>query len=171
MTRHHHAATATAVLALTVSLSGVAYAAGKISTKDIKNEAVTSKKIKDGTIKQRDLSDATVAALSAPSVRAYGVVSDNDVTFVANRTSGLATVTRPSTGVYCLTLSDDTIDPSTIAPIVSVDYGRSAGGNLHAYVDPENNVCPAGSDFSVLTFQFGPNNAPSDFVAFTVLVP
>ncbi|WP_232678254.1 hypothetical protein [Nocardioides sp. R-C-SC26] len=43
------------VAALVVALGGTSYAATQIQTKDIANNAVTSNKIKDGSIKPRDL--------------------------------------------------------------------------------------------------------------------
>lgn len=52
------------LLALVVALSaGSAYAAVKIGTNDLKNDAVTSAKIKNKTIKPADLSKSTVAKL------------------------------------------------------------------------------------------------------------
>jgi hypothetical protein len=43
------------LIALFVALGGVGYAAATIGTKDLKNNAVTSKKIKNHTIKKKDL--------------------------------------------------------------------------------------------------------------------
>ncbi|UMG91760.1 hypothetical protein [Nocardioides sp. TF02-7] len=44
-----------AVLALVVAAAGAGYAAGKIGTKDLKNNAVTSAKVKNGSLKATDL--------------------------------------------------------------------------------------------------------------------
>lgn len=44
------------IAALVVALGGTSYAASRIDTKDLKNGAVTSAKIKNGTIKTKDLS-------------------------------------------------------------------------------------------------------------------
>jgi hypothetical protein len=44
-----------ALVALFVSLGGVAYGVATIGTSDIKNQAVTSKKIRNGTIRSRDV--------------------------------------------------------------------------------------------------------------------
>jgi hypothetical protein len=43
------------LMALFVALGGIGYAAATVGTGDIKNSAVTSKKIKNGTIKKKDL--------------------------------------------------------------------------------------------------------------------
>lgn len=52
-----------ACIALFVSLGGVGYAAATIGTSDIKNGAVTGKKIKNRTITKKDISKATVSLL------------------------------------------------------------------------------------------------------------
>ncbi|MGA9746243.1 MAG: hypothetical protein WBQ50_02185, partial [Nocardioides sp.] len=52
-----------AVVALVVAGSGASYAAGKIDTGDLSKNAVTSKKIKNGTIKVKDIKGSAVAAL------------------------------------------------------------------------------------------------------------
>ena len=162
-----------ACLALVLSMGGVSYAATRIGTKDIANNAITSVKIKDGAVSPADLSAASVASLS---VRAYGYVpwkGDGVIAFESARTRGFSSVTRPATGVYCLTLTDATLDPTTLAPIVTVDWDKSAGANLTAYVSVSAAGCPAGSDLAVRTFSFvaGKPYKPSDTVGFTVLVP
>ena len=43
------------LMALFVALGGIGYAAATVGTGDLKNGAVTSKKIKNGTIKKKDL--------------------------------------------------------------------------------------------------------------------
>lgn len=162
-----------ACLALVLSLGGVGYAAGKIGTKDIANNAVISVKIKDGTIRPADLSAATVQALR---VRAYADVT-LDASFVPSfsteRTEGFATVTRPKKGVYCLTFTDPALDPATTAPVVGVDWDASAGANLAAYLSKSAHDCPEGTDLGVRTFSFvaGADFKPANTVAFTILVP
>ncbi len=52
--------------ALVVALGGTSYAAATIGTSDIKNGAVTSPKIKDGTIKQIDLAPGGIAGPQGP---------------------------------------------------------------------------------------------------------
>ena len=162
-----------ACLALVISMGGVSYAATRIGTKDIANNAITSVKIRDGAVGPADLSQASRDTLS---VRAYGYVpwkGDDVVALEAARTRGFSSVTRPLTGVYCLTLTDARIDPKTVAPIVTVDWDKSAGANLTAYVSVSAAGCPEGSDLAVRTFSFvaGKPYKPSNTVGFTVLVP
>jgi hypothetical protein len=161
-----------ACLALVVCLGGVGYAAARIGTKDLRPGAVTSAKIRNGTIAPADLGAATVAALR---VRAYGNVTvTGDVPALdPARSTGFSSVTRPRTGVYCLRLADRALDPATTAPVVGVDWDNSSGANLAAYLSKSAHQCPRGSDLGVRTFSFtaGSPNKPSDTVAFTIVVP
>lgn len=160
-----------ACLALVLSMGGVGYAATRIGTKDIANSAITSVKIKDGAVRPTDLSASSLAALS---VRAYTYVTWQDpVVLDSARTRGFASVSRPKTGVYCLTYSDDSLDPGILAPLVSVDWDGSAGANLAAYLSKSAHDCPEGADLGVRTFSFTAGNPyrPANTVAFTVVVP
>lgn len=162
-----------ACLALVLAMGGVSYAATRIGTKDIANSAVTSAKIRDGAVRVADLNAATRASLSA---RAYGYVpwkGDDVVALEAARTRGFSSITRPATGVYCLTYADAALDPDTAAPVVTVDWDKSAGANLTAYVSVSAAGCPEESDLAVRTFSFvaGKPYKPSNTVGFTVLVP
>lgn len=188
------------LLALTVSLSGAGYAAVVVGTSDLANNAVTSPKIKNSTIKTKDLSPKTVAGLkgrtgpagatgqtgatgaagapgaagaagAAGSARAYAVV--NSGTLVSARTKGFSAVTNPATGIYCLTLTDSAIDPATIAPIVTVDWFSSTGDSLSAYVSLSAFGCPGGTDVGVRTYTWSSvsESAPSGGVDFLILVP
>jgi hypothetical protein len=159
-----------ACLALVLSVGGVSYAAAKIGTRDIANNAIISVKVKDGTIQPADLGPAVAKTMQ---VRAFAsVVVTPTMQLDTTRTKGIATVTRPKTGVYCLTLSDSTVDTSRTAPVVTVDWDNSSGNNLSAYVSKSAHDCPAGTDISVRTYTFraGTANALSNVVAFTVLV-
>jgi hypothetical protein len=157
-----------ACLALVLSMGGVSYAATRIGTPDIKRNAVTSPKIKDGTITLRDINAGSKAALG---VRAFASVT-TAASFEPSRVKGFTAVTRPLTGVYCLTLSPR-IDPATTAPVVSVEWDDSSGNNLFAFLSKGASGCPAGTDFGVRTvnFEAGGNNLPSNSVAFTIAVP
>jgi hypothetical protein len=160
-----------ASLALALSLGGVSYAATKIGTKDIANDAIISVKVKDGSLRPADLSPAVAKSLQ---VRAYArVVVSQGVAFDANRTKGFGSVTRPKNGVYCLDLTDTSIDASRTAPVVTVDWDDSTGNNLSAFVSGSAHDCPTGTDLGVRTYSFkaGKANSLSNVVAFTVLVP
>lgn len=183
-----------AVAALVVAGSGIGYAAGKIGTTDLKDGAVTSKKIRNETIRTVDLAPATIASLrgatgpagvdgvdgvdGAPgadgqdgAVRAYAHVS-NAGELVTARSSGFEAVTEPANGVYCMTLSDATIDPATIAPSATVEFSGSSGIGHIVSVDYRVDSCAEGADFTVNTMSFtGASFAWSGGIAFTVLVP
>jgi hypothetical protein len=64
-----------ATLALVVALGGTGYAATTIGTKDLKNNAVTSAKIKDGNVKGGDLNENSVSTAKIKD----GSVKDADV--------------------------------------------------------------------------------------------
>lgn len=187
------------VMALTVSLGGVSYAAVTIGTKDLANNAVTSAKIKNQTIKTKDLSSKTVNALKgatgpagaagaagpagpagaagaagAPgTARAYAVVDPTTPSYNAARTKGFATVTRPVAGTYCLNLTDTSINPATLAPMVGVEWDESIGFSLNAYASIGASDCPLGTDMGVKTYEWTSTteSAESNDVAFTILVP
>jgi len=152
-------------------MGGASYAAAKIGTRDIANDAIISVKVKNGAIQPADLGPAVARTMQ---VRAYtSVVITPTMELDATRTKGFASVTRPSTGIYCLTLSDDSLDASTTAPLVTVDWDNSSGNNLSAFLSKSAHDCPAGTDLGVRTYSFkaGKANALTNIVAFTVLVP
>jgi hypothetical protein len=96
-------------------------------------------------------------------------VVENSATFDAARTNGFSTVTRPATGVYCLTPSDASITPATTAYVVSVDYGKSSGGNNGMAATRATSLeCPSASQFEVHTFASG---VASNSIAFQLIVP
>lgn len=175
-----------ALLALVVSLGGTGYAAVKIGTADLAGSAVTSGKIKNKTIKTKDLAPATVSQLAgqdgtdgAPGVdgsaRAYSYVKPSPVEAVAARTKGMTFMGRSSTGIYCFRI-DVPLDVATTAPVATPEYFNSTDVNLSAYISfapPASFSCPAGTELMVFTYKFtaGGNNAVSNDVAFTVAVP
>src|SRR6478609_4077907 len=148
-----------ALLAVMVATGGVGYAAGQIRTKDIR----------DGAVAPADLDPSTRSAMRA---RAWANVN-LEPELVPERTKGFATVTRPRTGVYCLTLTDDSLDPATTAPVVTVDWDSSAAPNIAAYLSPSAHQCPEGADLGVRTYAWaaGRNSKLADTVAFTIVVP
>ena len=86
---------------------------------------------------------------------------------------GFATVTRPVAGTYCLNLTDASINPATLAPMVGVEWGNSTGFSLNAYASIDAYGCPAGTDMGVKTYEWTSTteSAQSNEVAFTILVP
>jgi hypothetical protein len=160
-----------ATLALALSAGGASYAATKIGTRDLQDDAVTSSKIRDGAVSRDDLRRSVAEELG---VRAHASVAvSQGVTLEAARSEGFSKVVRPETGVYCLTLSDADLDPATTSPVVTVDWDDSTGANLAAYLSKSAHECPRSADIGVRTFTFtaGRPYKPSDNVAFTILVP
>lgn len=160
-----------ATLALVLAVGGASWAAGKITTRDIAKDAVTSSKIRDGAVARADLRPSVADDLG---VRAYGSVAvSQGPTLESDRTDGFAKVVRQKTGVYCLTLSDPDLDPAKTAPVVTVDWDDSTGANLTAYLSKSAHECPDSADLGVRTFTFtaGRPYKPSNNVAFTILVP
>src|SRR5215216_4510218 len=115
------------LLALFVALGGIAGAAATIGTKQLKNNSVTSKKIKNGTIKQGDLGFKVSGGAQGPagppgppgtngtngSARAYGEITASAPFFDAARSKNVASVTNPSTGTFCVTFTAAAgIDPA-----------------------------------------------------------
>lgn len=160
-----------ATLALVLAASGAGYAAAKIGTRDIEDDAITSAKIRDGAVALGDLRPSVADAFG---VRAYASVAvSQGPTLEGARSEGFAKVERPKTGVYCLTLSDADLDPAKTSPVVTVDWDDSTGANLTAYLSKSAHECPEGADLGVRTFTFvaGRPYKPSNNVAFTILVP
>jgi hypothetical protein len=114
-----------------------------------------------------------VGYYSAPSSlptagHAYAVV-ENNAAFDAPRTKGFSAVARPATGVYCLTPSDAAVTPVNRAYSVTVDWGKSAGGeNGVAEARAISAGCPSTAQFEVRTFVSG---VASNSIGFHIFVP
>jgi hypothetical protein len=104
--------------------------------------------------------------LLPPAGRATALVLTS-VTFNSARTRNFTAVSRPSTGLYCLT-PVATIDPATSPVYITVDWSNSAGNSLAAFHRSAGVGCAAGQ-FAVLTFDFA--GALSNNVAFEVFIP
>jgi hypothetical protein len=116
-----------------------------------------------------------VGYFSRPTNRAYAMVSGTS--FVAAATKNFVSVTRPSTGVYCLTPAAGIANAQPA--VVTVEWGLSSGFDLLAYNwgfganGQSGSPCAAGQ-FHVRTYQFGANPASpalSNNVAFQIFVP
>jgi hypothetical protein len=170
------------IVALLMAMGGTGYAAFKlprnsVGTAQIKKNAVTSAKVKNGSLKPPDFArGAFPAGGQGPkgdtgpagangangtnglngSAKAYARVSaSQDITFSKNVTA----VTRPSAspiGNYCVAVAG--ANPATDVAIVTPDYTNdttsAAGGTLADAEWGGNGVggCPAGT-FLVRTFQ------------------
>jgi hypothetical protein len=103
---------------------------------------------------------------AAGSARAFAAVQFAGPSFQTGKVQGFTAVTRPGTGVYCLTAPG--IDSSTTVPVASVDFGMSSTANSFAEVRQSAANCSAGQ-FEVDTFT--PPNTPVSTVGFTLMVP
>lgn len=140
-------------LCLFMLLGGGAYAAktqlakNSVGTKQIKNNAITGKKIKKGTIGANKLTPATVATLKGAkgdtgavgpqgpqgttNSGSYATVNVEEETFVGDH-PGFATVQRAEGGVYCLT---PTAGTNIDHPVASVDLSSSSEAKAK-FVEP-----------------------------------
>ena len=89
------------------------------------------------------------------------------------RAKGVADVTNPGVGIYCIKPSTK-MDLTTVIPVVSVEWGFSSGNSLLAfyfdYTQFSSGDCPAGY-LEVLTYDFASGTpVASDTVAFTIHV-
>lgn len=183
-----------ACIALFVALGGVGYAAATIGTSDIKNGAVTSKKIKNRTIVGKDIKQQTINALrgqrgasgpagpqgptgaTGPAGTAIAYAQTSGAAYVSDRTKGFDGITRPSTGLYCLSPTPAVIaqaflpDGDPNRPFVaSIEYGNTTTqtDTLSVQVRGINAECP-NNTFEVHTYR---NGALSNTIAFTVVIP
>ena len=172
------------VLALFVALGGTSYAISKlpknsVGTKQIKNNAVVSSKVKDKSLVAKDFKPGQIPAGKqgptgttgttgttgvtgdtgpAGSALAYayveGQASPPDV--VPEKSKGITTamVSSPSTGVYCFELSS--LGPVKSANVTAEpSFGSPATSNYYGMVQvlPNNTFdvgCPADSDAMVV---------------------
>jgi hypothetical protein len=193
--RRHHIA----LLALFFALGGTAFAAGNallpknsVGTAQIKAGAVTKQKIARRTLAQLKGNKGAPGAPGAAgaqgpqgpqgaqgaqgppgaagTARAYARVDLTGPSLVAARTKNFTAVSRPSTGIYCLTAAPG-IAESGSSPIVGVEWIGSLGNNLFAQNVEGGFGCSAGQ-FGVRTFTLsGGNLVLSDSVNFHILVP
>jgi hypothetical protein len=180
-------------LCLFMLLGGIAYAAalpkGSVGTKQLKNNAVTGKKIKDKSIGTNELTPAAVTTLKGTkgdagpagaqgpqgttNSGAYATVDGGSEAFVGDH-PGFSAVERVLEGVYCLTPTSGT---NIAHPIAAVDLGTSGATNNAKLVEPFANgvveECDPG-ELEVWTFElFGDPllQERSNSVAFTVFAP
>jgi hypothetical protein len=99
-------------------------------------------------------------------IQAYAYVDKNGPGFVAAKTKNFTSLTRPSTGRYCLTPAAG-IDPDAVPAVATVDHGRSAGADNLVQIEADRFSCGAGT-FEVLTFASG---VLGNDVSFVLLVP
>jgi len=171
-----------------------------VGTKQLKSNAVISSKVKNGSLLKADFKSGQIpagpqgpagpagpagsAGQAGPagpagppgppgSARAYATVAGvlGAPTIDPAYSKGTWAVTRPSTGVYCLTPPAG-VSPSNAPAYVTVEWGDSSGFDLLAYWVKLNTFQCAAGQYAVRTYRFpGGVAALSSTVAFTLLVP
>jgi len=106
-----------------------------------------------------------IGGAQAPNARLAVFVLQGS--FVA-RSKGVAAVTNPSVGLYCIAPSGD-LNVSKIIPTVTVDWSNSYGNSLTAYWRSSGVGCPEGQ-IAIVTYARSDTVLTND-VAFTVVVP
>ncbi len=139
-----------AVIALFVALGGTSYAFTKIGTRNIRDGAVTEKKLHRHAVSRTKIADAavnwakvdgtilTAATLGVPVV-GMNIASNGTVRRVFNRVNGqVPTVSHPTAGTYQITVpglagkmsSNNSISLATLVGNEGEVYITSTGGNV-----------------------------------------
>jgi Collagen triple helix repeat (20 copies) len=106
----------------------------------------------------------------AGTARAYAEVNSAGITLITARTSGFTNLSRPSTGLYCLTVNPALgIDPEGVAAVASPEWGGSSvhGGSTEVH-GAASGSCSTG-DFAVRTFDAA--GSASNSISFNLIVP
>jgi hypothetical protein len=172
-------------LCLFLLLGGGAYAAksglapNSVGTKQLKNNAITGKKIKKGTIDTSKLTASAVASLKGAAGTAgpqgiqgpqgltnggafgtVGLNEDEEIVFIGDH-PGFAAVERVAEGIYCLTPAPGT---NTDHPVASIDWAGSGGARAR-FVEPLADgvvfACDEGQ-LEVRTFELAPLVEPPE---------
>lgn len=188
------------------SVTGAKVAAGAIGEVDLLDGAVSGEKIAQTTIRAgnlrnnsipgRAIQDAAVgndqvgagtlgadrltaaARLSLKGALAYALVDPTAPSLVTGSTSGFSSVTRPGTGIYCLTPTPEVAalafnsGGTPVRPLLTtVDRRRTTSGAQYPFVMSNGNgvgSCTSGS-YEVLTES--PLATPTDAIGFIVAIP
>jgi hypothetical protein len=144
--------------ALAVALGVGAFGGTAVAGGGSSNDPVGS-----GSVSARAIGGAT-----APNARIAAVVRSGGAVV---RSKGIAAVTHPSAGLYCIDPTSTTFNVGTAVPVLSVDWSTSVGDALMAHWRSSLVGCPTGW-FAVLTF-VGEDGTfdQSDGVSFTFVVP
>ena len=142
-----------ALLALFISMGGGSYAAinlGKnsVGTKQIKGDAVTSEKVKDGTLLANDFKVGQLEAGSqgptGASATAYWAVVNPAMCYDGScsslpRSSGISAVFRTGVGTFTVTFTQNVSNCADIATIGQLEGGsQTEGGQISTLRDLGN---------------------------------
>jgi hypothetical protein len=170
--RHH-----IALLALFLALGGTSVAASNallprnsVGTAQLKNGAVTKKKINKKTVRALRGNRGAPGEQGAQGIqgvqgaqgvpgtaRAYGLVNLSGTT--VTRSKGVVSVSRPGTGVYCILL-DPSITFSATGAVSSPNYIDDTTGPTsiaHTELLSSSPDCPDGNYLNVRTFRVTAN--------------
>jgi hypothetical protein len=175
--RRHHIA----LLALFLALGGTSVAAtnallprNSVGTVQLKNGAVTKKKINKKTVRALRGNRGAQGAQGTQGVqglqgvqgaqgvpgtaRAYGLVHLLGTTF--SRSKGVVSVSHPGVGLYCILL-DPSITFSATGAVVSPNYPEDSTSSIsiahtEIFLSPPGD-CPAGNYLDVRTFKVTAN--------------
>jgi hypothetical protein len=119
-------------------------------------------------------SEGKIGPEGKPGARAYAYMTTPGAAsceLLPAETKNFIACSRPATGIYCLTPAAG-INPTNSLAFVTVEWGRSSGSLLAAFVedagmDGTTDACGA-ARFEVHTYDFA--GKPSDSVAFYILV-
>jgi hypothetical protein len=108
-----------------------------------------------------------LGGVSAPNVRLAAFIS-NDGSFV--RSKGVASVTHPKQGVYCIK-PNFSVNVSRIIPSITPEWNGSPDFWVTALYQSNNIECPGAISVYTLRFNFSKNAAELANEAFTIIVP
>ena len=156
--------TVAAYAALFIALAtGGAYAASKIGSGDIKDNAIKSSHIKAKQVKAADVAQGAGVEAVAYVDNSSPPVFDEEIA-----TRGFESVERDDVGVYCLTPSAG-VKPLKDPAVVTIEYNSSNDENYTAMWTRSPDHCDAG-EYEFKTYQ-GETGARTDAAAFIVMVP
>jgi hypothetical protein len=163
--------------------------AGEVRSGNVANDNLTGGDIANNALKGADIDEATLDI--GDSARAYAYVSPNNCTgpfgaCTPEQAKGISSVTRVSTGDYCVIAPG--INSAVTPAAVTVDWARTAAAEGNASAMTSEFGCGAGNmGFGVLTEREpviavdsggGTNNqqvsgpaVENDLVAFTIVIP
>jgi hypothetical protein len=145
------------IVALFAALGGTGYAAlrlpaNSVGTKQLRKGSVTGSKVRRGTLLAshfrrgqlpRGADGPRGPAGSPGTARAYGVVAASGA-LNGSRSSGVASVSKPSAGTYCIALAAG-IDAARTVPVSNVDFADPASSSRDTSQIQSNGAdCPPG---------------------------
>jgi hypothetical protein len=176
-------ANVTSVLALVVALGGTSYAAvhlpkNSVGTRQIKDNAVRSAEVRNGSLRLTDVKKSERAKLKGPAgtARAYGVFRSTG-TLVAARSKNVAVTKIPATtGQYCVKPSAGSeINPARTTIVATPDVTDGAGRSHLVQVvqatESSADLCPNGFRLRTRNFNDGLDDYVDTDIAVSFVIP